>query len=93
VDRAIPSVVRLSVTVAPKASRDQILGWSGGRLRVAVTAAPERGKANAAVEALLAAALQIAATNIRVVVGHRSRRKILEIEGLERSDLLRRLGA
>jgi uncharacterized protein YggU (UPF0235/DUF167 family) len=87
------SAVRLGIKVVPKASRDQILGWSGGRLRVAVTAAPERDRANAAATALVAAALQITATSVRVVAGHRSRHKLLEIEGLEETELLRRLGA
>ena len=46
--------MRLELKVVPKASRDRVVGWLGDRLKVQVRAAPERGKANAAVEALLA---------------------------------------
>ncbi|MEK7839378.1 MAG: DUF167 domain-containing protein, partial [candidate division NC10 bacterium] len=52
--------MRLTVKVIPKSSRDSIAGWVGDALKVCVTAAPERGKANAAVEAVLADALGLA---------------------------------
>jgi uncharacterized protein (TIGR00251 family) len=85
--------MRLSVKVIPKASRGEVLGWSGGHLRVAVTAPPERGKANAAVEQLLADVLQIRSARVRVVGGHRSRVKLLEIDGVDSAEVLRKLGA
>ncbi|MDH3220620.1 MAG: DUF167 domain-containing protein, partial [Gammaproteobacteria bacterium] len=51
------SRVKISLKVVPGASRDAIAGWYGDRLRVRVGAAPQRGKANAAVEKLVAHAL------------------------------------
>ena len=45
-------VTRLTVKVVPGASSSAIAGWLGDSLRMRLSAAPERGKANAAVEKL-----------------------------------------
>jgi uncharacterized protein len=60
---------------------------------VRVAAPPEAGRANAALEALLAAALGVRKTAVRVAAGHASTRKRVEIEGLAPEDLARRLRA
>lgn len=78
--------IRLRLKVAPKAKRNEIGGLldePDGRhaLKIAVTAAPEDGKANAAVIALLARELGVAKSAISVVAGATDRRKIVEIRG------------
>lgn len=60
-------------------------------LKLRVSAPPERGKANAAVEALLAEALGLSRENVRIVAGHGSARKIVEIAGLSETDVRARL--
>jgi uncharacterized protein YggU (UPF0235/DUF167 family) len=67
----------------PRAARDEIIEWRAGRLRVRVTAAPERGRANEAVEALLAEALDIPRRRVHVVSGHTAPAKLVEIEGID----------
>ena len=84
-------MARLSVKVTPKASRSAILGWAGEFLRVAITAAPERGRANAAVEKLIAGALDISPGRVRVIVGLAGRRKTLAIDGLSEGEVAQRL--
>lgn len=94
--------VRLRLKVAPKAKRNAIGGLidepddgrSGGgkALKVAVTAAPEDGKANDAVIALLAKEIGVAKSAISVVAGATDRRKIVEIRG-QPADLLQRVQA
>ena len=86
-----PPRIRLQVKVVPGSSRACIAGWLGETLRVRVTAPPERGKANAAVEALLADALELAPEAVRIVAGHTSARKIVELTGLSDGDLKGRL--
>jgi hypothetical protein len=81
----------LPVKVTPKASRDCIRGWLGDALKVAVTAAPERGRANAAVEQLLAATLSLPVGQVCVIAGHGAARKIVEITGLDEAEVRRRL--
>lgn len=83
--------MKLAVKVVPGASRSGIAGWLGNALKVRVAAPPERGRANAAVEALVAGALGVPRSGVRVVTGGASPRKTLEIEGLCESEVHRRL--
>ncbi len=83
--------MRLEVRVSPKASRNAITGFHGTALKVAVTAAPERGKANVAVEELLAVALGLPRGAVQVAAGHASRNKQLEIKGLDEAGVRERL--
>lgn len=84
-------MVVLTLKVVPKASRDAIVGWHGDALKVAVTAAPERGKANAAVVRVLADALDLAPSSLSVIAGASSRHKRIRIDGLDAAQLSRRL--
>lgn len=83
--------MRLPVKVVPKSSRDRVAGWVGDALKICVTAAPERGKANAAVIDVLAQALGLPRRAIRVVAGESSPRKIIEIDELDEAEVRRRL--
>jgi uncharacterized protein len=75
--------MNLQLKVIPKASRNRIVGWVGDRLKVQVTAAPERGKANDAVVQLLAETLGLPRARVRIVAGETSPIKTLEIDGDE----------
>jgi uncharacterized protein (TIGR00251 family) len=93
----VRSGLRVRLKVAPKSKRNEIGGWleqpDGGKaLKVAVTAAPEDGKANAAVVALLAKEWGVAKSAISVVAGATDRRKIVEIRG-QSAELMQRLQA
>jgi len=83
--------MKLHLKVVPKASRDRIVGWIGDRLKVAVTAAPERGRANEAVIDLLAEALELPRSRVRIVAGSASPLKTVELDHGEEADLLARL--
>lgn len=77
---------RLTVRVQPKASSDKLDGWAvddAGRsfLKLRVRAVPEDGAANKAVETLVAKALGVPKSDVRVVTGGKNRLKGLEIEG------------
>ncbi len=63
----------------------------GETLKICVTAPPERGKANAAVEEVLAGALGVPRDCVRVVAGYTSPRKVVEIDGVEDHEARRRL--
>jgi len=95
--RAGPAGVRVRLKVTPKAKRNQLGGLldepDGGKaLKIAVTAAPEGGKANAAIIALLAQEWGVAKSAISVVAGATGRRKLVEIRGPSR-ELLAKLQA
>ena len=82
----------MAIKVVPGASRTEIAGWLGDALKVRVSAPPERGKANAAVEALIAEALGLPAGLVRVASGPTSPRKTVQISGLSEREILRMLG-
>jgi len=84
-------VIRLSVKVVPRSSRNCIAEWLGQTLKVRVRAPAERGKANAAVEKILAEALNIDKKRARIVTGKTSPRKIVEVTGLSEAELRQRL--
>src|SRR5262249_11748784 len=86
------SATRLAVKVVPGSSQDGIAGWLGDTLKVRVSAPAERGKANAAVEALLADALGVPRDCVRIGAGTASPRKVVEIAGLTEAEVRSRLG-
>ncbi len=73
--------MKLSLKVIPKSSRNRVVGWVGERLKVQVTAPPERGKANDAVVELLAEALGLSKKQVRIVAGETSPLKTVEVDG------------
>ncbi len=84
--RARANGVTLRLKVAPRARHDRIdgiapAGDGGDVLKVSVTAAPERGRANAAVVALLARELRIPKTSISIMAGETGRLKTIRIAG------------
>ncbi len=77
--------VRLRVHVSPRASRERIgevvTDGRTARLRLAVTAPPHEGEANAAVIALLARALRLPKSALSVIAGHAGREKTIAVRG------------
>jgi hypothetical protein len=81
----------LPVLAQPGAKREGIIGERAGSLRIAVTAPPEKGKANEAIQAVLARALDCKTSCITLLSGETSRRKRFLIDGLTTDELTRRL--
>jgi uncharacterized protein (TIGR00251 family) len=81
-----PDGVRVRLRVQPRARRNRVDGLApeadgGVALRVAVTATPEDGKANAAVIALLADAWDTPKSSLSVIAGAADRRKTIHLQG------------
>lgn len=83
----------LAVRAQPGAKRNTVLGTRAGALRVAVTAPPEKGKANAAIGAVLAECLGCRSSQIALISGETSRQKRFLVIGVTLDDLRRRLAA
>jgi uncharacterized protein len=81
----------IDVQVVPRASRAAVGPEVGDRLRVAVTAPPVDGAANAAVIEALAAAFGVRRAAVSILRGESGRRKTVRIEGgtLARLEALR----
>jgi len=87
--------VRLAVRLTPKASAARIVGLiedgaGGVALKVAVTAAPEAGKANDALLRLLAKTLGLPKRDLTLALGAADRRKLVHVAG-DPAALARRL--
>ncbi len=83
----------LPVLAQPGARRDAVLGVRAGALRVAVSAPPDKGKANAAIQSLLAEALGCKAAQVALISGATLRQKRFRIIGVEPGVLRDRLAA
>jgi uncharacterized protein (TIGR00251 family) len=80
------------VRVQPRAARDGLAGWRQGALSVRVSAPPVDGEANHAVLTLLATALGVRPSALKVDRGQRGRDKLIRVEGLSRVEIEARLG-
>ena len=80
--------VLLPVQAHPKARRNAITGEHDGRLKVSVTHAPEKGKANQAIRSVLAKTLAVKNVQLHLVSGETSAKKQFLVTG-ETLDSLR----
>jgi uncharacterized protein (TIGR00251 family) len=95
--RETPEGVLVHLRVTPNAGRDAIEGVEhrddgSSVLRVRVKAVPDKGKANAAVIALLAKALGLPKSSLSLISGDTARLKTVLVAG-QGADLLPRLSS
>jgi uncharacterized protein (TIGR00251 family) len=86
-------MTRLRLCVVPGSARAEIVGRHGDAWKIRVTAAPEQGRANAAVVRLLADALSLPRDAVTLVSGHGGRDKIVELAGVGPALIERRLSS
>lgn len=82
---------RLNLKVVPGASTSAIFGWLGDCLKVKVTAPPEKGKANKAVEVLMCEALGLPKEAARIVKGTTSQQKVIELREVSLAEIQSKL--
>ena len=83
----------LNLRVQPGASRSEISGFVQGVLRVKVTAAPEKGKANAELLRFLSEVLGVSKSYLTLIKGKSSRSKLVAVDGLSEQDITARLSS
>ena len=79
--RADAGGITFDVLVTPRASRARLGPLVGDRIKLAVTAPPVDGEANAAVIECVARALGVPRRLVSIVSGETSRRKSVRVEG------------
>ncbi len=84
--------VQFEVKVTPRSSRNEIAGYSEGVIKVKLTAVPVEGEANQALISFLAEICGVARKNVTILKGETSRRKLVEISGLGKTEFLKRIG-
>ena len=80
------------VHVQPSASRNEVVGFEEGVLRIKIAAPPVKGKANRELVDFLSKLLGVSKSSITIEKGLTSRRKVIAIEGLSQAQILQRLG-
>lgn len=83
---------RVRLLVQPKASRTELCGPVGDRLKVRLRSAPVEGKANAELLRFFRRCLGLSSGQIHLVAGERGRRKELLVTGLDPDEVQARLG-
>ncbi len=82
---------RLQLRVSPGARRAHVVGRHGDAWKVRVAAPPEGGRANEAVVRLVAETLSLPRDAVTLVSGHGARDKIIQLAGLDETEIERRL--
>lgn len=75
------SALIFKVKVQPRSARDAVVGLLGDAVKVALTAPPVDGKANAALAKFLSKALGVSKGSIHILAGQTGRDKLLSCEG------------
>jgi len=73
----------LQILLAPRSKSNSIRGMHGDRLKIALTAPPVDGKANAALCKFLAKLFGVRLSDIAVIHGLTSREKVVAVAGVE----------
>ncbi len=89
--RTVDGGAVLAVKVVPGTSRDKVVGVLGDALKIATSAPPEKGKANAAVTRMLAKALGVETRGVELVSGPTNPRKEFRITALTAEQVRRKL--
>jgi uncharacterized protein len=83
------AAVRFAVHVQPRASQTKIRGLHGDAIKVQLSAPPVDGAANEALRDLFAELLGVARSAVRIVAGEHSRRKVVEVAGVDQESVRR----
>jgi uncharacterized protein (TIGR00251 family) len=81
----------LAVKVHPRAKKNAITGEAGDALKLALTAPPVDGKANAACIEFFAKLLNLPRSSVTIAAGLTSRNKVIRVAGLSAEEVRRRL--
>jgi uncharacterized protein len=84
---------RVRLRVSPGANSAHVVGRHGEAWKVRVAAPPEGGSANEAVIRLLAETLSLPRDAVTLVSGHGARDKIVQLAGLDPTQIERRLSS
>jgi len=76
-------VGRLKLRIVPNAKRDEIVGEHGDAVKIKIAAPALEGKANEAVFEFIAGKLRVHRRDITLIIGEKSRDKLIEIANLD----------
>ena len=75
------------VRVVPRSRQEKVVGLHGDALKIRLTAPPEKGKANRALQEFLAGRLGVSRSDVEILSGHASRHKRVRVENVSAGDV------
>jgi uncharacterized protein (TIGR00251 family) len=87
----VESMATLRFHVVPNAKVDSVVGEYGAAIKIKLRAPAVDGKANTALRSFLSKELKIAEGQIVLERGHKSRDKVIRIDGLSEQEVRSRL--
>jgi uncharacterized protein (TIGR00251 family) len=81
----------LRFRIVPNAKTNQVMGEHGGAIKIKLRAPAVEGKANVGLRSFLAKELKIPERMIVIECGHKSRDKLVRIDGLSEEEVRKRL--
>jgi uncharacterized protein (TIGR00251 family) len=85
--------ISFQIKVHPRAQKNAITGEVGDALKVALTAPPVDGRANAACIEFFAKLLKVPRSSVTIASGEHSRLKVVSISGVSAEQLRRSIAA
>ena len=85
------SAGRLKLRIVPDAKRDEVVGEYGDAVKIKVAAPALEGKANEALLEFIAEKLRVHRRDITLIIGGKSRDKLIEVASLEATEARARL--
>lgn len=89
--RDVDDGVIFSVKVVPGSSRAGICGVLGGKIKIKITAPPEKGKANQSLIDFLAKKLGLKKNQIRIMSGQTKKVKQIRLSSISAETILKKL--
>jgi uncharacterized protein (TIGR00251 family) len=90
--KEIGGAVTFDVKVTPGSSKNEITGVKDGVLKVKITAAPDRGKANRELAGFLSEFFEVKKPAVTIIKGDKSRNKSIRISGMTKKDFETKCG-
>lgn len=87
-----PAGATFAVKVHPRAKKNAIGGELGDALKLALTAPPVEGRANAACIDFFANLLEVPRSSVTIASGETSRNKVIRVAGMTADEIRRRIG-
>ena len=83
--------VSLTLTITPRAGRDQVVGLAGDAIKIRLKAPPVEGRANEALLDFLATRLAVPHSALAILTGATGRHKVIQVTGINAELVAQRL--
>jgi len=86
-------LLRVYLKVQPSSSKRELVFRDDGTVKAYLNSAPENNKANKELVKYLAEILGISKSSVKIIKGHKTKNKVVEISGLSAADFSKKIKA